>query len=240
MTKKKLSGQTITIIILAILLLLTCVFGGVYAYYSTTSAKISGKITMANLKISLNKEQKGNSLLLKTNGLCLPNTSLENETPLTVTNESNTSIYLAIVYTVEAKKIETDELVIDNNLDIPLLDIDVNGWHNIWYTGNFKGTNKSEQEVSFRYWMMRTPVAPAKTEEEKKIEVIPKEKLKLHPDMGNLYQSTNISFSFRAYAIGSASLDSPIAKLGENPTDKEKYNLIMSAIFKAFDFNMFD
>ena len=243
MTKKKLSGQTVTIIILAILLLLTCIFGGVYAYYSTTSSKISGIVQMANLKIQMNAGgtgSSGSSELLHTNSYYIPGQVLPN-TALTVTNSSNTKVYLAVVYTVKA--INNDESssnfgneITDYDLSNPLIGIHGD---TTWFDGRYTNV---EHDADFRYLMIPTPIAPNFDDGgkviPKVISVIPEGKLKLHEKMGNAYQSTIITLTFRAYVIGSDQQELKDALGQTNGTNTEKCNVIMGAIFKAFDYNL--
>ena len=243
MTKKKLSGQTVTIIILAILLLLTCIFGGVYAYYSTTSSKISGIVQMANLKIQMNAGgtgSSGSSELLHTNSYYIPGQVLPN-TALTVTNSSNTNVYLAVVYTVKA--INNDESspnfgneITDYDLSNPLIGIHGD---TTWFDGRYTNV---EHDADFRYLMIPTPIAPTFDDGgkviPKVISVIPEGKLKLHEKMGNAYQSTIITLTFRAYVIGSDQQELKDALGQTNGTNTEKCNVIMGAIFKAFDYNL--
>ena len=242
MTKKKLSGQTVTIIILAILLLLTCIFGGVYAYYSTTSSKISGIVQMANLKIQMNAGgtgSSGSSELLHTNSYYIPGQVLPN-TALTVTNSSNTNVYLAVVYTVKA--INNDKSSPDWGNEITEYDLSnpLIGIHGdtTWFDGRYTNV---EHDADFRYLMIPTPIAPAAPdapEKDKIISVIPEGKLKLHEKMGNAYQSTIITLTFRAYVIGSDQQELKDALGQTNGTNTEKCNVIMGAIFKAFDYNL--
>ena len=104
MVKKKFSGQTLAIVILAIMLLLTITFGGVFAFYSARSNKVSGKIYMATLKISMEWKVSDKSEVVISNVTNLvPGQSLEN-TALVVKNESAVPIYLVVVYRIEATK----------------------------------------------------------------------------------------------------------------------------------------
>lgn len=230
MTKKKLSGQTVTIIILAILLLLTCIFGGVYAYYSTTSSKIQGLVKMANLKIEMRAGgtgASGSSEILNTTSFYIPGQVLPN-TALTVTNSSNTNIYIAVVYTVKASHLSTDEEIEDYDLSNPLIGIHGD---TTWFDGRYTNT---VHNADFRFLMIPTPIPPTQTE----IPVIPEGKLKLHEKMGNVYQSTNITLTFRAYVIGSDQ-ETLIEEIGKTDgTTAAKCNVIMDAIFTAFDYSI--
>ncbi len=235
MTKKKLSGQTLTIIILAILLLLTCIFGGVYAYYSTTSSKISGLVQMANLKIEMRAGgtdgTSGSSTILNTTSYYIPGEILPN-TALTVTNSSNVPVYLAVVYRVKATDIATGEEIQNYDLSNPLIGI---YGDNTWQDNRYTNT---AYDADFRYLMLPTPLeAVANPAEPNTITVIPEGKLKLHEKMGNAYQSTNITLTFRAYVIGSnqAGLQ---AAIDAETTQEGKCNAIMAAIFEAFEHQM--
>lgn len=231
MTKKKISGQTITIVVLAILLILTCVFGGVYAYYSTTSSKISGVVQMANLKIEMRTDgtgTSGSSEILNTNSYYVPGQVLPN-TALTVTNSSNTNLYIAVVYSVKAVNNDSSSAnygqeITNYDLSNPLIGIHGD---TTWFDGLFVD---EETDTEFRYLMISTEIPPS----QETIEVIPEGKLKLHEKMGNNYQSTIITLTFRAYVIGSGQSDLQ-DKIALTSTTAEKCNVIMGAIFEAFD-----
>ena len=239
MTKKKLSGQTLTIIILVILLLLTCVFGGVYAYYSQKSSKISGVVKMANLKIEMraggSDGTSGSSEILNTNSYYIPGQVLPN-TALTVTNSSNVPVYIAVVYTVKAVNNDPNspdykQEITNYDLSNPLIGIHGD---TTWFDGRY--TNE-EYDTDFRYLMISTPIAVAEREEDKTITVIPEGKLKLHEKMGNAYQSTIITLTFRAYVIGSEQTELK-GRLNGQTTVSGKCNVVMDAIFEAFDYKM--
>ena len=59
------------------------------------------------------------------------------------------------------------------------------------------------------------------------IEVIGENRLKLHRDVGNEFQSKRINLSFQAFAIASQGLDL------DNKTDDEKCKIIMDAIYDS-------
>ena len=118
MTKKKISGQTIAIIALVILLILTIGFGAVYVYFTTRSNSITGHVTMATLSIRLHSEgwneelggisEKSEITLSSTN--VLPNQQLLND-PLIVKNSSEAPVCLIVVYEVSATRGEGDDQV---------------------------------------------------------------------------------------------------------------------------------
>ena len=125
MVKKKISGQTIAIIILIVLLIGSIVFGGVYAFYSTSTNKVSGTIVMANLDIKYKVDtagdgsegvivgESGESQILITNvNNIVPNELLGNS-PLRVMNDSNTPIYLAVLYRIQKATTEEDKHIDD-------------------------------------------------------------------------------------------------------------------------------
>ena len=238
MTKKKLSGQSITIIILAILLLVTIVFGGVYAYYSQRSTQVQGIIKMANLKIEMiagEAGSSGSSILLNTSSVYVPGQNMDN-TALTITNSSNTSIYLVVVYSVKAYKDgDSSKEITDYDLAHPVIDIadnfDASG-KKIWEDFRFTGENN---ETDFRYLIIANPIAPPAGGQKSVIDVIPENKLMLNRELGNNYQACTITLTFRAYCISSDSLQNEIAEnLGSNPTTEAKCDYIMSRIYISF------
>lgn len=234
MGKKKISGQTVAIIVLAILLLLTACFGGVFAYYSTTTDRVYGRVTMANLRIDFQvgdgSGESGQSNVFVSDGIYLPGQHLENS-PLTVINESNTPIYLAVVYKVNVFEGDvdiTDALTQGNPLAI---DVGAGTGDSIWTDYLFSGTNSQDEVVSFRCLITTTPIASAQSN----VTVIAENALRLPASWGNELQSKKISFSFQAYAIGSNSLSDLINSSDSNTVKCQK---IMSAIFEAFDYNI--
>lgn len=138
MVKKKVSGQTIAIIALVFLLIFTIGFGAVYAYFSTTSNNVTGKITMANLNIHLEAEHtddetpgedtgdssdKSEIILSSTN--VLPDQTLKNSA-LVVMNSSEADVYLIIVYRVDATKtINGQKVKVQDNFDGCLIDLKI-------------------------------------------------------------------------------------------------------------------
>ncbi len=234
MGKKKVSGQTVAIIVLAILLLLTACFGGVFAYYSTASNRVHGSVTMANLRIEFqigdNPVESGQSNVFVSDGIYVPGQYLENS-PLTVINESNTPIYLAVVYKVNVFEGDidiTDALTQGNPLTI---DVGAGTDGSIWTDYLFTGTNSQDEEVSFRCLITTTPQPSSQRD----ITVIAENALKLPSSWGDELQSKKISFSFQAYAIGSNSLADLI---DASDSDTVKCQKIMGAIFEAFDYNI--
>lgn len=109
MVKRKVSGQTIAIIILSVMLISAIAFGGVYAFYTTRSNRVSGTITMARLNIYMDGgsdklDPSGISALVITNkDNIVPGQSLGNS-PLTIMNWSTVNVYLVVAYKIEATK----------------------------------------------------------------------------------------------------------------------------------------
>ena len=92
MFKKKLSGQTVVIVILTILLLLTLCFGGVFAYYTYSSSKITGEIIMASLSIDLETSNTTDKsvISISNKGQVVPGEKLKNSA-LNLKNSSSIS-----------------------------------------------------------------------------------------------------------------------------------------------------
>lgn len=145
MVKKKISGQTIAIIVLVFILILTIGFGAVYAYFSTTSNSVTGKITMANLNIDLRAEHtdtdgddtassdKSEIILSSTN--VLPDQTLKNSA-LVVMNGSDADVYLIVVYRIDAIKDGGHGEPVVDDFDGCLIDIGVD------YINNSHSTTK--------------------------------------------------------------------------------------------------
>ena len=92
MVKKKISGQTIAIIILTALLVIAISFGGVYAFYSARSNKVSGRVMMATLSLSMSSGSSDKSEIVISNGVdVVPGQPLKNS-PLVVKNLSEIEI----------------------------------------------------------------------------------------------------------------------------------------------------
>lgn len=239
--KKKLSGQTIAIIVLAVLLLLTIGFGGVFAYYSARSNKVSGKIVMANLKISLESGtgESDKSEIVISNGVnVVPGQPLENS-PLIIRNLSSVNIYLVVVYEINATK--EDKTVIEDEFVDPVLGLGVEYINPVkdvvdnvgisnqtWIDYVFEA---AEESKIYRCLVSTVSFSPT-SETDNGIVVIGKDKLSLAGAMGNEYQNTSISFTFQAYAIGSATFD---GQFTTTTSKAEKCEKIVSTIYEAQD-----
>lgn len=250
MVKKKFSGQTLAIVILAIMLLLTITFGGVFAFYSARSNKVSGKIYMATLKISMEWKVSDKSEVVISNVTNLvPGQSLEN-TALVVKNESAVPIYLVVVYRLNAENQNTGAPIIDRTNNSVLfigteyinpLNTDKN-WNRgvtnlkyIDYVFESREDDPNAQDVylesgnkkAYRCLVSMVPVEGNVDEE-----VIEDGQLALSPALGDEYQNSMISFTFQAYAIASASFNSEFTA---QTTNAEKCERIVSEIYKSQD-----
>lgn len=236
MVKKKFSGQTIAIIILAVLLLLTIGFGGVFAYYSARSNKVSGKIVMANLKITMESGTSDKSEIVISNGVnVVPGQPLENS-PLIVRNLSSVPIYLVVVYEINATK--EDKTKIEDDYADPVLGLGVEYLNPVKGITDTKGISNTtwldyvyngEQEGKL-YRCLVSMVSFDPTEEsENGIIVIEEDKLSLSGSMGNEYQNTSIAFTFQAYAIGS---DTFSGQFTNSTTKQARCEAIIDAIYE--------
>ncbi len=227
---RKLSGQTLTIIILAILLIFVSVCGGVYAYYSYRSNRISGFVTLGNLKISMYADneqgESGSSEIIMTNSLVVPGQSLENSA-LTIFNTSNVDIYLVAVYSVQVSELDDPEAIVDISNTNQILDIGNDAWTHYRYVDTDE-TNPAD----VRCFINLTPVVP----EQSDIVLIAKNQLKLHgSSVKNEFQGKRISFTFQAYAIAYNSFyDIPNF---ENLPDEEKCFYIMDRLHESVRWN---
>lgn len=239
MVKKKISGQTIAIIILAVLLILAIGFGGVYAFYSARSNKVTGKIVMANLKISLESGtgESDKSEIVISNGVnVVPGQPLENS-PLVIKNLSSVSIYLVIVYEINASRPDKTKIVDDFTDPVLGLGVKYINPQNPEYSDSIGISNTNwidyvfngEEESKLYRCLVSTISFEPTAENDDGIVVIGENKLALAGAMGNEYQNTSISFTFQAYAIGSETNFGWAA----NPTDTERCERIVSAIYEA-------
>jgi len=106
MVKKKISGQTIAILVLLVLLIATTAFGVVFAFYSTSTKQVSGTISMAYLDIhydesTLGVGSSGQSQILITNSENIVPNELLGNSPLVINSTSNTETYIVVLYRVE-------------------------------------------------------------------------------------------------------------------------------------------
>ena len=235
MVKKRISGQTIAIIILAVLLLLTIAFGGVFAFYSVRTSRVSGEIMLANLSIKLDMmsgESEQSQLFVEAQENVVPGQKLDNSS-LIIKNLSTVSIYLVVVYEIKASKkikvddgqggtIEQTEWVEDEfinpvfglgcayyNSRYPSENITSTDkvYNNKWYDYVFKGERENKW---YRCMVSKETISPKKDDDTNSdplanaIVVIEEDKFMLHPKMGPEYQTSTLSFTFQAYAMGAS------------------------------------
>lgn len=248
MVKKKLSGQTIAIIILAILLLLAIGFGGVYSFYTARSNKVSGTIVMANLSITLKADgevgQTGKTDVFISNGVnvnVVPGQKLNNS-KLSVVNNSLVPIYLMVVYYLKADILTPEGEVISHVNDTythPVLGLGyqyVNDANDYTQTGAVTDVpwidyvfDASEVEGGedkiYRCFVYTSPI-----EKEEDKTVIGHNELALHHTIGNTYQKATISMTFQAFAVASASFN-----FASGASKAEKGRAIVKAIYESQD-----
>ncbi len=252
MVKKKFSGQTLAIIVLAIMLILTITFGGVFAFYSARSNKVSGTIYMATLTISMEWKVSDKSEVVISNTTNLvPGQALSN-TALIVKNKSSVPIYLVVVYKLNAIKDQGEGAPIPDKTNSSVLFIGTEYINSLvpdknWNKGttNFDyvdyvfealPTDKNAQDVylesgnkkGYRCLVSMVPVE-ANTDEV----VIEDGQLALSPALNDDYQNSMISFVFQAYAISSESFRTEFAS--SQLTNAEKCERIVSEIYKSQD-----
>lgn len=248
MVKKKLSGQTIAIVILAILLLLAIGFGGVYSFYTARSNKVSGTIVMANLSIELKADgivgQTGKTDIFISNGVnvnVVPGQKLKNS-KLSVINNSSVPIYLMVVYYLKASILDSQGNVVSDVTDTctnPVLGLgyqyvnDANEYTQTgavadvpWVDYVFDASEVEGGENKIYRCLVYT--SPIEKEEDKT--VIGKDELALHHTMGNTYQQATISMTFQAFAIASASFS-----FSSGETKANKSREIVKAIYQSQD-----
>ena len=257
MVGKKVSGQTVAIIILAVLLLITIAFGGVFAFYSARTNKMKGVVVMANLSIELATNEYGTTdksakseIVISHGTNFVPGQELKNSS-LMVINKSRAPIYVVVVYEISANRLDekgenvTSEIIEDTKKE-PLLEMGaeyVNTLENInyeattnqeWVDYVFRYTVEEETKV-YRCFVSTLSYEKSSYEEEQEITVIGENKLKLHRYMGNEYKNTSLTFTFQAYAISANSFT-----FADDVTQEARCNEIVSAIYKSVDYKFFD
>ena len=257
MVNKKISGQTIAIIILAILLLITIAFGGVFAYYSARSNKMKGVVVMANLSVELTSYDYGTTnksakseIVISHGTNFVPGQELKNSA-LMVFNKSRAPIYLVVVYEITANELDEKgeditNKTVDDKKEQPLLDMGsafINPSENINYaaTTNTEWIDyvftytKGEETKKYRCFVSAGSYEKPAGVEEHDITVIGENKLKLHRLMSNEYKNTRLTFTFQAYAIGANSFT-----FAEGATQTSKCEQIITAIYESVEYKFFD
>lgn len=256
MIKKRVSWQTLAIIILGSLLLITIAFGGVFAFYSARTNQVSGQIMMANLSISLegNTDQSAASNITIGNAkFVVPGQVLDN-TPLVVRNLSTVEIYLVVAYEIKAErvivddfgnKLETTEIEDEYlnpvfglgceylNIKDPTKNITTGKdvYNEDWFDFVFWG----EKEERYYRCMVSKKSIPKKDSKNNAVVVIHENTLTLHRFMGPEYVDTTISFWFQAYAVGAATN----FDIKEGDSNLEKCNKIVNFVYESQGYEFF-
>ncbi len=252
MVKRKLSGQTLAIIILGVLLLITITFGGVYAYYTARTSQVTGKILMANLNIALGAgpgESDQSEIIIYNEGYIVPGQILNN-TPLVIRNLSTVEILLVVAYELNAQK--TDEVdaegkpipVIDEFIN-PVLGLGCEYYNSKDPTQNIVETKEDNEVYNYDWYdfvfeakaenkyyrcLVSRKSIPKYTESNKKVvTVIGENKFSLHKKMGSEYKQSTLSFKFQAYAIGA----STNFGISSSDTPLEKCNKIVKEVYAS-------
>ena len=258
MVNKKISGQTVAIIILAILLLIAIGFGGVYAYYSARSKKLTGTVVMANLNIALVAEEYADSakseIVISHGTNFVPGQELKNSA-LNIVNSSakNVPVYLIVVYEIKATKMDEKGNiipgeVINDEMYKPLIDLGaayINPEANLYYekTTNsnwvdYVYTFKNGSEVKQYRCLVTTSTWSRPNDNNQVIPVIEENQLRLHRFMNDDYQRTSLAFAFQAYAIGAG--EGSELDFADSVTQAEKCNAIVSAIYESVEYKFFE
>ena len=245
MFKKKLSGQTVVIVILTILLLVTLSFGGVFAYYTYSSRRITGEIIMASLSIDLESSNSTDKsvISISNKGQVVPGEKLKNS-ELFLKNTSSVGVYIAIVY--ELRALKKDGTEVQDLFEEPVLGLGLDYINphkpekseilssndDEWIDYVFYAENEDKY---YRCLMLIDGLPPAdKTIQQ--ITVIEENALSLSKRMGNRYMSTTISFIMQAYAIGTASF----MNINNSTSVEDKCSIIMNSIYENEGYEFFN
>lgn len=245
MNKKRVSGQTIAIVILLILLIVVLAFGGVYIYLNNQHTNVFGKVYMIDLKINLESGESGKSeVVIRNDNEIFPGHNLQNSN-LVIKNESSKEMFVVVVYCVNA--FDKNKQEIEDRMKSSVIDVGydycnpsfpqysdknlITDWIDYVYEAELQ-----EGSMKYRCLVSTTPYGGV-SEGVKTIEVIKENGLHLSENAGDEYQDATISFSFQAYALTSDMIYSQglnyVAK-----TKEEKCEIIMDKIYEVFDGNL--
>ena len=245
MFKKKLSGQTVVIVILTILLLLTLSFGGVFAYYTYSSRRITGEIIMASLSIDLETSNTTDKsvISISNKGQVVPGEKLKNSA-LFLKNTSSVGVYIAIVY--ELKAVNKNQEEIEDLFQEPVLGLglDYINPHSPEHTEIISYNEDewvdyifhAEQEDKYYRCLIHIKGLPPSEGKIQQITVIEENQLSLSKRMGNRYMSSTISFIMQAYAIGTGSF----MDINTETTVEDKCRIIMNSIYENEGYEFFN
>ena len=237
MVKNKAAAQVAAIIILSLVLVSTLVFSIVYVYINSDKIHKAGEIELVNLEIDMYSTHSSKYVINFPDGINVsPNTELNN-TAMYIENNSNVNVYLAVVYKINAVKLDDNGNEIANgavtdSCNKPFLDLNM-PFYNIESGVSYMGTNLNwidfvfvaESGDAYRCFISTRSYVKT-TEEVQEIEVIGTNKLRLHGDVGNEYQQSKISMTFQAFSINSSSFSF------SSITNAEQCNLVMQSIYQ--------
>lgn len=209
MIKKKSNSQSIIIIVLSILLVVSIAFGVTYSVYNGKTNLVKGTITTANLAIELH-DKSGKTTEFSISApfgeeYLIPGNNLNN-IELNLFNKSSRKTYLVVLYTLSATKISTGEDVTNELKNTPAISFRENAINtNVWQPISYECKNTSATYtclVGINEFNGRGDTSGYY------INVLPTNAIKIPAaEWGPTLMDCNVTISVLAYAIQSENLE---------------------------------
>lgn len=244
MIKKKTSRQTIAIIILAILLILSIVFGSTYSYFNaSTKDAIEGTVTTATLSVSLKGYDETlaetTTFSLHTSGTkVIPGEPLTN-TALQINNTSPVPTYMCVTYKLSIVNGNEDGEVDTSVLNA--MDIQESSVGDGWRKCDFTCKDLETKICSFIYLggahgdgngIFNDPYNPDNTTSM----VFGHSSLRVPTSWGNSMQGKTIKLGFQAYVIQATALNTKYPDIAnENLSASNRASAILSMFVAEFN-----
>lgn len=247
MVKKKTNGQSIVIIILSILLLISIGFGVTYSYYNGKSNLVTGNIMTATLSISLNGVDSNGettkfSISAPGEQLLVPGNSLNN-VALNLSNDCTQRTYMVVLYSLSAhiiKKTEDEKpQYIPNDLlkDIPAITFKEDAFEtDVWHSIIYKCANVENTSYACLVGINPFKGKESSTSPSLPINVLNKNSLKIPHEWNDDLQNCEVTISVIAYAIQAENLEAkyrePILKAEADNKIEDKAQAIAKAVLE--------
>ena len=210
MIKKKTSGQSIVIVILSILLLVSIGFGVTYSYYNGKTNLVTGSITTANLSIALHGEQFGQTTEFSISApineaFLVPGNGLYN-LKLNLYNQCNEDTYIVVVYSLSAIKTLENGSKVDITPQLtntPAIGFQEGAFDSQkWKSITYNCTNLTNTSYTCLVGLNSFASRDLSTDGYY-INVLQENKIKIPEQWTNLLQNCDVTISIMAYAIQS-------------------------------------
>ena len=210
MTKKKSNGQSIVIVILSILLLISIGFGITYSYYNGKSNLVKGTITTANLSIELQgSDTSGQTTEFSISApygeeFLVPGNNLNN-VQLNLFNKCNQETYMVVVYTLSAVKNDGSKEDVTSQLtNMPAISFQENAIDPaIWRPISYRCSNI---DATYTCLAGINPFDSRGETDGKYIPVLTPNSIRIPEQWNDILQNCSVTISVTAYAIQAKNL----------------------------------